>query len=119
MRVYNRKTSVGLAWTRKGSCFGVRLRRFGSGVRIEHLWSAAAEGDVPLAAVLAAGAVETGAEDAAAIIAGPAEPTALAADLDMPPLSPDDLRRALEFELASRVPVSPAVSPAPEPIRFP
>jgi len=107
MSLFSRKSSVGLTWTREGACFGVRLRRGAGAVRLEDVWTVVPGEDGRLPQVLAEGADRLNAAEAGAVVVGPASPEAAFVDLNMPPLPPDDLRRAVEFELPRHVPVAP------------
>ncbi len=106
MRVFTRKSSVGLAWTPDGKCWGVHLRRVRDRCAVALFWTGEAGKNEPVAERLAEGFRGLAAQENTAVVVGGAGCSYGFADVDMPRLAPDDLRNALLFQVTKFAPVS-------------
>ena len=102
---FPRTTAIALTWTADRQCQGVRVRRAGERFAVERIWSASFGEGQSLGDTLAEGVRALAADEACSVIVGPATPCCCCTDLTMPRLPPDELRKALAFELGRQSPL--------------
>ena len=107
MSVFGGKHSIGVAWDSEGRCRAVLMEGTTGHMAVTKHWLSEDDDDRPVAVLIPEAVNALGGAESTGVIAGATNPNVGLADREIPDLTADNLRNALQFELRRVAPLPP------------